>query len=137
MPGPLTVRKDGFVLESVWRPGDWLRVWFAKDADPPPGGMLLDRAELVPAAADVFTPDELDERIEALSRKLLPGFAEARGEVACWACARAAPSRSSVTLWARGWRCRVVACIGVALREVYCPECFSRWGWPDRGRVIE
>lgn len=49
--------------------------------------------------------------------------------VRCWSCP--ATTRDRVNLYVIGWRCRTLRKVGCRIREVYCPDCFARWGWGD------
>lgn len=47
----------------------------------------------------------------------------------CWACGKLAPQCSYVGRF--GWRTRAVQVEYYTMTEVYCPDCFARWGWPE------
>lgn len=52
----------------------------------------------------------------------------------CWGCGERAPVRTWVEK--HGWQSRETLVYSGAAhkrREIYCPECFAEWGWPDGG----
>jgi len=122
---------DHVGLVNRWRPGDSpLRGLSREIPDPPPGGIEVTSVPLAPAAHEVFSPEEMAERIEKLAA--LYAHVPDLGDVVCWACGRLAPRNSGWSARANGWVSRQLGYIGFpGIRELYCPECFKRWGWPD------
>lgn len=47
----------------------------------------------------------------------------------CWACGKDGPNQKA--LKGRGWKVRPAPIPGTNQTEVYCPSCWSLWGWPD------
>lgn len=109
----------------------------------PVTGIMLNVAELLPAAADVFDADELEQRIAkyaamAEAKLPLPLFGADQPAVptsepppattakCCWACGARGVRLGSK---AAGWASRWIASESVT--EIYCPDCFETWGWPD------
>lgn len=98
--------------------------------DPPQGGVALAPCPPAPAANAVFTAAELDERIAAHARRVAADPESAGGARAvCWCCGETCPSGSWVEN--SGWYSRIVNIAGWCGSELYCHECFARWGWPD------
>lgn len=131
MPRPADLVSDGFLLRYV---GKRRR----RDAvkrnlqypDPPRCGVALTPCPPAPAANAVFSPAELDERIKAHARRV-EADPESRGgaRAVCWCCGATCPSGSWVDN--SGWYCRGINLAGWCGSEIYCPECFAEWGWPD------
>lgn len=123
---------DHIGLVSRWKPGDPIgRRWLKRErTPPPPGGIDFAHAPAYPAANEVFTPEELAARIEKLAA--LHADAPDVGAIVCWACGRLAPLNSGYSAHCQGWVSRTLDYLGwPTLKELYCPECFARWGWPD------
>jgi len=57
-----------------------------------------------------------------------------RLEVVCWCCGKPAPHTLTQFLGRLGWAVRRVQLLPSKPTEpeLYCPECFHEWGWPDR-----
>jgi hypothetical protein len=55
--------------------------------------------------------------------------------VTCWACGKPAGRKSHVNKI--GWKVRHINLTAQSrpTNEVYCPECFARWGWPDWSKM--
>lgn len=58
-----------------------------------------------------------------------PGGRCRRDRPTCWACGK--PSLIARYLQKHGWYIRPSGAAGNRFFEVYCPECFAEWGWPD------
>lgn len=123
--------------------------------EPPPerqggcGGLVnLGECRATMPANEVFSAAELEDRIAnyaARAAAKLPLFdADARAElqpdrtrdIVCWACCAVAPrsgnqcqkDTSRATSTVARWVSRMHY---GNLTEIYCPECFEVWGWPD------
>ena len=46
----------------------------------------------------------------------------------CWACGAVCPAGTRTA--SAGWARREITIRAMALVELYCGECFARWGWP-------
>jgi predicted nucleic-acid-binding Zn-ribbon protein len=79
-----------------------------------------------------FEPEELSQRIEALAEyhaKREDDFD--RRDAICWGCGRREWNHKSLAK--TGWVARVIDL--EFCKELYCPKCFKKWGWPDEQRV--
>jgi hypothetical protein len=52
---------------------------------------------------------------------------------ACWCCGAVPP----VSTWVakHGWHVREIMTGCHRAKEMYCPDCFAEWGWPDGGET--
>lgn len=118
-------------LRSLWRPGDPVSAALIPERidDPPPGGIALTMTARCPMAHDVFTPDELEERLQAISDRIdLENTNQPATTIECMACGKSAPN--NLVGRDAGWAVRRLVTPGFgAISETYCPECYARWGW--------
>lgn len=106
---------------------------------------LCEIAALLPAAADAFTAEEMEDRIARYAALIeagqpLPLFGKEQPtdpnpirrflDTSCWACGRVCSRKDANE---EGWVSRRDKHGGrdYHLTEIYCPECFAMWGWPD------
>lgn len=47
----------------------------------------------------------------------------------CWACGKPSPKHSKISTI--GWQVREIRIEHWTEREIYCPDCFAEWGWPE------
>jgi len=109
-----------------------------------PTGVTLSECRATRAASDVFSATELEERIAnyaARAAAKLPLFTKTsradatpdpRADIVCWACGLTAAREGNTCQKAsdgtRRWTSRMH---NAHTTEIYCPECFDVWGWPD------
>jgi len=89
----------------------------------------VDTTPITPAAHDVFTEVELDARIERMRVAAEEAEPKRQTRSQCWACDSYCESGNLVA--SAGWYSRKLSGTYAAVREVYCPTCFSQWGWGD------
>jgi hypothetical protein len=87
----------------------------------------LSTSPLTPAACEAFDPDELAARLDRLAElhaRAEPPHGE--GQTECFACGKLVAGKYAA---ARGWKLRPFPPWNFS--EVYCPDCFAEWGWPE------
>lgn len=100
-------------------------------------GVHVRPGQKVRPANQVFSPAEMEERIEALSRLHLAALAAQPKRLpgSCWGCGRARPPAPEGGLAVLGWQSRAVyltngpTAAPTRHREIACPSCYRRWGW--------
>lgn len=119
---------------------------------PAPPGVILTVARLVPDARDALPHGEYEDRIADYQRRIEaglplpqfgcespavpgPGAVKRRGHlIECWACEKVETLKR---FWSHGWASRPFREGGSSSAvELYCPKCFSIWGWPDEFDAI-
>lgn len=105
---------------------------------PSDGRPVVRSVPLCPSASDVFGP-RLAERLEVLSGMVAARIPVGGGEPCpedprdrrshCFACGAIRPGTGNARQY--GWVARPLSGFSGNIPEVYCGDCFERWGWPS------
>lgn len=97
---------------------------------PPPEGMVLSCAPHSAMARDILSPAEHEARIEALALQHAAAEPPPQKIPHCWGCGKPSPNGTRPDVC--GWKSRRNPLYAKGSSwEVYCAECFARWGWPS------